>query len=90
MQSLFLLKISIFDKNSSFISELLYQADTKNKKISYLIEEEIMNDKIAIYDLSLDKRTQKIGHGKKLQKYSLEKLPKFLQNNIVNYQEWID
>ena len=50
----------------------------------------IMNDKIAIYDLSLDKRTQKIGHGKKLQKYSLEKLPKFLQNNIVNYQEWID
>ena len=49
-----------------------------------------MNDKIAIYDLSLDKRTQKIGHGKKLQKYSLEKLPKFLQNNIVNYQEWID
>ena len=31
---------------SSFISELLYQADTKNKKISYLIEEEIMNDKI--------------------------------------------
>ena len=50
----------------------------------------IMNDKIAIYDLSLDKTTQKIGHGKKLQKYSLEKLPKFLQNNIVNYQEWID
>ena len=50
----------------------------------------IMNDKIAIYDLSLDKTTQKIGHGKKLQKYSLEKLPKFLQNNIVNYREWID
>ena len=50
----------------------------------------IMNDKIAIYDLSLDKKTQKIGHGKKLQKYSLEKLPKFLQNNINNYQEWMD
>ena len=50
----------------------------------------IMNDKIAIYDLSLDKKTQKIGHGKKLQKYSLEKLPKFLQNNVVKYQEWID
>ena len=50
----------------------------------------IMNDKIAIYDLSLDKTTQKIGHGKKLQKYSLEKLPKFLQNNIDKYQEWMD
>ena len=50
----------------------------------------IMNDKIAIYDLSLDKKTQKIGHGKKLQKYSLEKLPKFLQYNIDKYQEWMD
>jgi len=50
----------------------------------------IMNDKIAIYDLSLDKKIQKIGHGKKLQKYSLEKLPKFLQNNIDKYQEWMD
>ena len=50
----------------------------------------IMNDKIAIYDLSLDKKTQKMGHGNKLQKYSLEKLPKFLQNNINKYQEWMD
>ncbi len=50
----------------------------------------IMNDKIAIYDLSLDKKTPKIGHGKKLQKYSLEKLPKFLQYNIDKYQEWMD
>ena len=50
----------------------------------------IIKNKIAIYDLALDKRTQKIGHGKKLEKYPLDKLPKFLLNNLHNYQEWID
>ena len=50
----------------------------------------IIKNKIAIYDLTLDKRTQKIGHGKKLEKYPLDRLPKFLQDNLHNYQEWID
>ena len=50
----------------------------------------IIKNKIAIYDLTLDKRAQKIGHGKKLEKYPLDKLPKFLINNLQNYQEWID
>ncbi len=50
----------------------------------------IIKNKIAIYDLTLDKKTQKIGHGKKLEKYPLDRLPKFLQDNLHNYQEWID
>ena len=50
----------------------------------------IIKNKIAIYDLTLDKRAQKIGHGKKLEKYPLDKLPKFLLENLCNYQEWID
>tara|TARA_B100000963_G_scaffold360113_1_gene389785 strand:+ start:1041 stop:1910 length:870 start_codon:yes stop_codon:yes gene_type:complete len=50
----------------------------------------IMNDKKAIYDLKVDKRTKKIGDGEKLEKYSIEKLPKYLQDNLKNYQEWID
>ena len=50
----------------------------------------IIKNKIAIYDLTLDKRAQKIGHGKKLEKYPLDRLPKFLLDNLHNYQEWID
>ena len=50
----------------------------------------IIKNKIAIYDLNLDKRAKKIGHGKKLEKYPLDRLPKFLQDNLNNYQEWID
>ena len=97
------MNIKIIDNGGWHFTNLKNAKEIEYKLKSYLHHREfdvnpisseeikkIMNDKIAIYDLSLDKRTQKIGHGKKLQKYSLEKLPKFLQNNIVNYQEWID
>ena len=50
----------------------------------------IIKNKQAIYDLKVDKRINKIGEGKKLENYSLDKLPKFLQNNIENYKEWIN
>jgi beta-1,4-mannosyl-glycoprotein beta-1,4-N-acetylglucosaminyltransferase len=52
--------------------------------------ENIIKNKQAIYDLKVDKRVNKIGNGSKLEKYPLAKLPKFLQNNVNNYQEWID
>ena len=52
--------------------------------------EEIIKNKQAIYDLKVDKRINKIGEGSKLEKYSIDKLPRYLQDNINNYQEWID
>ena len=51
---------------------------------------EIIKNKQAIYDLKADKKTNKIGEGSQLEKYSLGKLPKFLQDNLDNYKEWID
>ena len=52
--------------------------------------DEIIKNKIAIYDLTLDKRERKFGEGKKLEKYSMDKLPKFLNENQNKYKEWID
>ncbi|MDC0585642.1 hypothetical protein OAO28_01425 [Candidatus Pelagibacter sp.] len=52
--------------------------------------ENIIKNKQAIYDLTVDKTVNKIGDGNKLEKYPLQKLPKFLQNNLENYNEWID
>jgi len=49
----------------------------------------IMQDKIAIYDLSVDQRENKV-RGKKLENYPLQKLPKYLQDNLKKYEEWID
>ena len=48
-----------------------------------------MKNKIAIYDLTADQRANKIG-GNKLEDYPLHKLPKYLQNNLGNFEEWID
>ena len=51
---------------------------------------EIMNNKIAIYDLNVDKRSNKFGNGRKLENYEINSLPKYLQNNSEKYKEWID
>ena len=50
----------------------------------------IIKNKQAIYDLNVDKKVNKIGNGNKLEKFPLEKLPKYLQDNIANYKKWID
>ena len=44
----------------------------------------------AIYDLKVDKRAQKIGHGNKLEKYDLKKLPSYINNNLDKFKDWID
>ena len=52
--------------------------------------EKLIKNKIAIYDLKLDKRSQKIGQGSKLQKYNLKKLPAYIIDNKKKYKKWID
>ena len=52
--------------------------------------EEIIKNKQAIYDLSLDKRLNKIGSGNKLIKYEFEKLPDYLKKNKNKYEQWLD
>ena len=52
--------------------------------------ENIIKKKQAIYDLTLDKRLNKIGSGNKLIKYEFEKLPQYLKKNKNKYQEWLE
>ena len=58
----------------------------------FSIEEidKIIQDKQAIYDLTVDKTTNKIGNGSKLEKFEFEKLPIHIQKNYNIYKEWID
>ena len=51
--------------------------------------DEIIKDKIAVYDLSVDQRNNKFG-GNKLENYPIQNLPKFLIDNLEKYKEWID
>ena len=50
----------------------------------------IIENKQAIYDLGVDKKVNKIGDGSKLNDYPLNKLPRYLQNNINKYEKWMD
>ena len=53
------------------------------------IDKLILNQQ-AIYDLNVDKKIQKIGRGNKLEKYDLNKLPLYINNNLVKFKDWID
>ena len=49
-----------------------------------------MKNKKAIYDLTADKRLNKIGSGNKLENYDLNNLPDTIKNNLDKYKEWLD
>jgi len=52
--------------------------------------ENIIKNKQAIYDLTVDKTVNKIGNGNKLEKFPLIGLPKYIQNNLEKFKNWID
>jgi len=72
------------------LKQYLHHREFDENPISKDEIKEIMKNKQAIYDLKVDKKVNKIGDGNKLEKYHLDRLPKFLQNNLKQYQEWID
>ena len=72
------------------LKSYLHHREFDQSPISKNQIDEIIKNKQAIYDLKVDKKSKKIGEGSKLEKYPLDKLPKFLQDNLKNYYEWID
>ena len=52
--------------------------------------DEIIKNKRAIYDLNVDKTSNKIGNGNMLIKFETNRLPLYIQNNKENFKEWID
>ena len=50
----------------------------------------IVRDKKAIYDLSVDKREDKIGNGANLKNFDILKLPEYLINNKNKLNHWFD
>ena len=52
--------------------------------------DEIVKNRIAIYNLKVDKKTNKIGTGNKLEKLNINQLPNYLKDNLEKYKNWID
>jgi len=52
--------------------------------------DELIKNKQAIHDLTVDKTANQTGNGSMLEKFELAKLPTYIQRNINSYKEWID
>ncbi len=50
----------------------------------------LINNKQAIYNLSIDKRKSKIGNGTTLENFDIKKLPIYMQKNINKYKDWLN
>ena len=72
------------------LKSYLHQREFDEEPLTVNQIDEIIKNKQAIYDLGVDKRINKIGVGRKLQKFQLDKLPIYIQENQKNYEEWID
>ena len=72
------------------LKSYLHHREFEVKPITKNQIEKLIKNRIAIYDLKLDKRSQKIGQGSKLKKYNLKKLPSYIIDNIKKYKKWID
>ena len=94
--------ISVIDNGGWHFSNLKTPDKIEYKLKSYLHHREfdenpmskkeinqIIKTKRALYDLTVDKKVNKIGDGLKLENISLDRLPGYLQDNINNYKEWM-
>ena len=68
----------------------LHHREFDIKPLSVSEIEQLIKNRTAIYDLNLDKRSEKIGHGSKLIKYNIDYLPHYIKNNLEKYKKWID
>ena len=50
----------------------------------------LVKKKQAIYDLRVDKRTNKVGNGLILENFEINKLPNYIKDNYDKYKDWID
>ena len=71
------------------LESYLHHIDFDQNPLSTSEISKIIKNKKAIYNLSVDQRENKVV-GDKLEKYPIQKLPKYLQDNFEKYKEWID
>lgn len=72
------------------LKSYLHHREFDLQSISIKQIEEIIKNKMAIYDLKADKTANKVGTGVKLQNFDKQKLPRYIQDNEILFKEWID
>ena len=95
--------IKFIDEGGWHFTNIKSAVDIRHKLKSYLHHREfdvnplsiseidgLIKNKEAIYNLKVDKKAQKIGHGNKLNIYDIKKLPSYISSNKEKFKEWID
>ncbi len=72
------------------LSSYLHHIEYDENPIDVNEIENIINKKMAIYDLNLDKKLNKLGEGKKLELYDMNKLPPYIKENKKKFEVWLD
>ena len=72
------------------LRSFLHHREFDVKPISIEQIDELINNKQAIHDLTVDKTVNQTGAGSKLEKFELTKLPVYIQKNINDYKKWLD
>ena len=71
------------------LKSYLHHIEFDKKPLNEVKINEMIKNKVAIYDLNADKRKNKFG-GNKLVNYPINNLPKFLINNLEKYKQWVN
>jgi len=74
------------------LKSYLHHRDYEVEELGYNKINELIINNETIYDMFGDKKSKKYGNDKrrKLEKYDLKRLPKFIQYNEAKLKEWID
>ena len=72
------------------LKSYLHHREFDEQPLSVQEINKVMENKLAIYDLKVDKKVNKIGNGAKLEKFEFEKLPKYIQENKKKFERWLD
>jgi len=72
------------------LKSYLHHREFDEQSLSVEEIQNIIENKKAIYDLKVDKRVNKVGNGSILEKFEIDELPNYIQNNLNVYKDWID
>ena len=74
------------------LKSYLHHRDYEAEELGYNKINELIKKNETIYDMFGDKKSKKYGDDKrkKLEKYELNKLPQFIQDNQTKFKEWMD
>ena len=70
----------------------MHHRDYESEELGIEKIKKLIKENKTIYDMYGDKGSKKYGDNsrKKLEKFEIDKLPLYIQNNLEKFKEWID